>query len=122
MSNFEEFLCHLFFIHLNSGVLVWLSVWGEVQICIWTSWCHRHSLSLASVKSRSVLVVAYPGSPKQSLEGHKMDVCMCFVFIHPFSVAMETIMDLGTSIKTKTELLVYVAEHWVRSSFAKSLV
>jgi len=31
-------------------VLVWLSVWSEVQTCI----CHCHSLSLASVKSRSV--------------------------------------------------------------------
>ena len=24
-------------------------VWGEVQICIWPSWCHCHSLSLAPV-------------------------------------------------------------------------
>jgi len=24
-------------------------VWVKVQICIWTSWCHRHSLSLAPV-------------------------------------------------------------------------
>jgi len=33
----------------------WLSVWSEVQTCIWPSWCHCHSLSLASVKSRLVL-------------------------------------------------------------------
>ena len=39
----------------SGGVLVWLSVWREVQICIWPSWCRCHSLSLASVKSRSVL-------------------------------------------------------------------
>ena len=32
-----------------------LSVWSEVQTCIWPSWCHCHSLSLASVKSRLVL-------------------------------------------------------------------
>jgi len=25
---------------------------GEVQICIWPSWCHCHPLSLASVKSK----------------------------------------------------------------------
>ena len=37
---------------LWGGVLVWLSVWSEVQTCIWPSWCHCHSLSLASVKSR----------------------------------------------------------------------
>ena len=30
-------------------------VWSEVQTCIWPSWCHCHSLSLASVKSRLVL-------------------------------------------------------------------
>jgi len=37
---------------LSGGVLVWLSVWSEVQTCIWPSWCHYHSLSLASIKSR----------------------------------------------------------------------
>ena len=40
---------------LSGGVLAWLSVWSEVQTCIWPSWCHCHSLSLASVKSRLVL-------------------------------------------------------------------
>ena len=34
---------------LSGGVLAWLSVWSEVQTCIWPSWCHCHSLSLASV-------------------------------------------------------------------------
>ena len=36
---------------LSGGLLAWLSVWSEVQICIQPSWCHCHSLSLASVKS-----------------------------------------------------------------------
>ena len=40
---------------LSGGVLAWLSVWSEVQTYIWTNWCHCHSLSLASVKSRLVL-------------------------------------------------------------------
>ena len=35
--------------NLSGAVLAWLSVWGEVQICIWPSWWHRHSLSLAPV-------------------------------------------------------------------------
>ena len=40
---------------LSYGVLVWLSVWIVVQmICIWSSWCHCHPSSLASVKSRMV--------------------------------------------------------------------
>ena len=36
---------------LSGGVLVWLSAWREVQISIQPSWCHCHSVSLASVKS-----------------------------------------------------------------------
>ena len=36
-------------------MLVWLSVWSEMQTCVWPSWCHCHSLSFASVKSRLVL-------------------------------------------------------------------
>jgi len=42
---------------LSGGVLAWLSVQIEVQTCIQPSWCH--SLSLASVKSRSVLPFWY---------------------------------------------------------------
>ena len=44
---------------LSGGVLAWLSAWSEVQTCIWPSWCHCHSLSLASVKSRLVLPFWY---------------------------------------------------------------
>ena len=40
-------------------MLAWLSVWSEVHTCIWPSWCHCHSLSLASVKSRLVLPFWY---------------------------------------------------------------
>ena len=44
---------------LSGGVLVWLSVWSEVQTCIWPSGFHCHSLSLAPVKSRLVLPFWY---------------------------------------------------------------
>ena len=44
---------------LSGRVLEWLSVWSEVQTCLWPSWCHCHSLSLASVKSRLVLPFWY---------------------------------------------------------------
>ena len=40
-------------------MLAWLSVWSEVQTCIWSSRCHFHSLSLASLKSRLVLPFWY---------------------------------------------------------------
>ena len=44
---------------LSGGMLVWLSVWSKVQTCTQPSWCHCHSLSLASVKSRLVLPFWY---------------------------------------------------------------
>ena len=40
-------------------MLARLSVWSKVQTCICPSWCHCHSLSLASVKSRLVLPFWY---------------------------------------------------------------
>ena len=43
----------------SGGVLAWLFFWSEVQTCMWLSWCHCHSLSLASVKSRLVLPFWY---------------------------------------------------------------
>jgi len=64
---------------LSGEVLAWLSVWSEVQTCIRPSWCHCHSLSLASVKSRLVLtflVLAHPGSPgKRAVK--RVCVCVC---------------------------------------------
>jgi len=43
----------------SGGVLAWISVWSEVQTCIWPSWCHCYSPSLAPVKSRLVLPFWY---------------------------------------------------------------
>ena len=44
---------------LSGGVLVWLCACIEVQSCIWPSWCHCLSLSLASIKSIVVLLFWY---------------------------------------------------------------
>ena len=59
-------------------MLAWLSIWSEVQTCIWPSWCHCHSLSLASVKSRLVFPFWYWLTPvvpeKVPLNGC---VCVC---------------------------------------------
>jgi len=46
---------HLACKKLSGGVLAWLSAWGEVQICIWPSWCHCHLVSLAPVNPDLVL-------------------------------------------------------------------
>jgi len=43
----------------KNWVLVWLSACSEVQTCIWPSWCHCHSQSLASGKSSLVLPFWY---------------------------------------------------------------
>ena len=70
---------------LSGEVLAWLSVWIKVQICIRPGWCHCHSQSLASVKSRLVfafLVPAHPGSPgKRAVKWLCVNGC---VFISTF--------------------------------------
>ena len=58
---------------LSCGVLAWLSVWSEVQTCIWPSRCHCHSLSLASVKSRLVLPFWY----RLTLDKGPLNGCVC---------------------------------------------
>ena len=70
---------HLACKKLSGGVLMWLSVWSKVLTCIWPSWCHCHSLSLASVKSRLVLPFWYwltwVVPEKEPLNG-----CVCVTF------------------------------------------
>ena len=61
---------------LSGGVLAWLSVWSEVQTCIWPSWCHCHSLSLASVNSRLVLPFWYRLTRVVPEKG-PLNVCVC---------------------------------------------
>ena len=48
---------------LSSGVLAWLSVWSEMQTCIWPSWYHCHSLSLASATIQIGFYLSGTGSP-----------------------------------------------------------
>jgi len=74
--------------NLSGGMLAWLSVWGEVQICIWPSWCHCHALSLASVNPDwfylpgcTFLVPAHPGSSGQSPWGQNTVVVVVVVVL-----------------------------------------
>jgi len=86
---------------LSGGVLAWLSVWGEVQICIWPSWCHCHSLSLAAVNPDwfyfpgfTFLVPAHPGSPRQSPGGRKTVVIVVVVVVAV--VVVVVVVMVGT--------------------------
>jgi len=64
--------------NLSGGVLAWLSVWSEMQTCIWPSWCHCHSLLLISKIQIgfTFLVLAYPGSPGKRAVKQVCCVCM----------------------------------------------
>ena len=61
---------------LSRGVLARLSVWSEMHTCIRPSWCHCHSLSLASVKSRLVLPFWY-GLTWVVLDKGPLNGCVC---------------------------------------------
>ena len=63
---------------LTGGVLAWLSVWSEVQTCIWHSGFHCHSLSLASVKSRLVLPFWYRLT-RVVPDKWPLNVCVCVI-------------------------------------------
>ena len=64
---------------LSGGVLAWLSVWCEVQTCIWPSGFHCHSLSLASVNSRLVLPFWYRLTQVVPDRG-PLNGCVCVCF------------------------------------------
>ena len=70
---------------VSGGVLAWLSVWSEVQTCVWPSWWHGHSLSLASVKSGLVVPFWYRLTrvvrEKGPLNGH-VCVCVCVPLLY----------------------------------------
>jgi len=64
-------------------VLVWLSAWDEVEICIWLSWCHCLTDSCSSLIQIgfTFLVPAHPGSPGQSTEGRKTVVLLSIMAV-----------------------------------------
>jgi len=71
-------------------VLVWLSVWSEVQTCIWPSWCHCYSLSLASVKSRLVLPFWYRVVPEKG----PLNGCVCCSHCNSSKIYLVTVLTL----------------------------
>ena len=76
---------------LSGGVLAWLSVWSEVQTCIWPSGCHCHSLSLASVKSRLVLPFWYRLT-RAVLDKGPLNGCVCVCVLYHIAYQFETVL------------------------------
>jgi len=105
---------------LSGGMLAWLFVWGEVQICIWPSRCHCHLLSLAPINPDwfyipgfTFLVPAHPGSPGQNPDSHKTNVCVCVcnkIITHKRLLChkpqMETVMKWLYSAVHTAEVLI----------------
>jgi len=130
----------------SGGVVVWLSVWSKVQTCIWPSWCHCHSLSLASVKSRLVftfLVAAHLGSPgKRAVKWvcvckvsalnylHCSDTvswmtkcCLCLITVHIINVFMNRFLDWKKtrhSCEVAIKMEVVVDESMLQKSYTDS--
>jgi len=92
---------------LSDGALAWLSVWSTVQTCIWPSWCHCHSLSLASGTSRLVLPFWYrlnPGSPGQRAV-KRVCVCVCVCYLTRSSATADGSHDVMCQSKSCQLLL-----------------
>ena len=72
----------------GAGVVIRL-VWG-VHTCIRPTWCHCHSLSLASGKSRLVFtfpVPAHPGSP-----GQRAVKCVCVCVTITVTILLPSVL------------------------------
>ena len=85
--------------NMSGGVLAWLSVWSVMQTCIWPSWCHCHSLSLASVKSRLVLPFSYRLTRVVPDKG-PLNGCLCVCWITKMSERVKSSCSLHCLVKT----------------------
>ena len=89
-------------------MLAWLSVWSEVQTCIRPIWCHCHSLSLASVKSRLILPFRY--RPTQVVpEKGPLNVCVCVCVWHE---QYEYRSIFSTYIASGMHICLLCSEQW----------
>ena len=86
---------------LSGGMLAWLSVWSEVQTCVRPSWCHCHSLSFASVKSRLVLPFWYRVVPEKGpLNGCMLLYFKSYLFICLFTVSWKLLYSSNAKYNT----------------------
>ena len=74
---------HLARTKLSDKVLVWISIWSKVQmICLWSSWCHCHSIVSCFTKiqnASSFLVLAYPDYPRKEAVKWALWLLLCML-------------------------------------------
>ena len=99
MEWIEYLYCASNTVTQSGGVLAWLSVWSEVQTCIWPSWCHCHSLSLAPVKSRLVVPFWYRLT-QVVLEKSPLNGCSCSMCPQKRHLTWDAITSLQHLIQT----------------------
>ena len=94
---------------LSGRMLAWLAVWSEVQTFIRPSWCHCHSLSPASLKSRLVLPFWYRLTWVVPEKG-PLNRCVCVsVFIN--KIVTHTFIHTGVRSQSLSD------EHYGRRLF-----
>jgi len=105
----------------------WGAGWSDVQTCIWPSWCHCHSLSLTSVKSRLVLPLWYRVTwvvPEKGPLNRCVCVCVC-ACVRVCSTSYDPV-SVHSSLYVCHRLVLYCndwmkqAGIWHRASFHQS--
>ena len=96
----------------SGGVLAWLSVWSEVQTCIWPSWCHCHTLSLAPVKSRLVLPFWYRLT-QVVLEKRPLNGCCCCYFLRSVPYDPEKWQIRSNTKFCLKNFILYLFKHYM---------
>jgi len=99
---------------LSGGVLAWLSVWSEVQTCIWPSWYHCHScfskiqIGFLPFWYRLTRVVPEKGP---------LNGCVCMCVISPQRLMLKTSDFVHGSAMWSLSL---VTDEWVLPKWAWS--
>ena len=85
---------------LSDGVLAWLSVWSELQTCIWPSGCYWHSVSCFSEIQIgfTFLVPADPGTGSPGQRAIKRG-CVCVLLL--FSTLASILLLLSANSQKK---------------------
>jgi len=100
---------------LSGGVLAWLSVWSEVQTCIWLSWCHCHSLSRFSriQIGFTFLVPAHTGSP-----GKRAVKQVCVYVCYLLNIVIVPHCQMTVNLLSFSDWVVF---YYPRESFREGL-